>query len=214
MTNMSKIFKNTSECLVYSPFKLLGSLCALHSWITAEITKVLIGCELIWYLLNEEGKQYSVQELQEKYGLSIMEINSLSCVISKKVWAQLKHHPSSHKEPSQYEQIITRKNVSAWYYRKRYEDKENGLLFSGYTKWQSILHSPLSFQDYKACFVNLKKITNHTKYRSFQFRMLHNAIILNDKLCRWKVLQENKCSFGCDEPETEMHFFVECPVSQ
>ena len=48
------------------------------------------------------------------------------------------------------------------------------------------------------------------KLRSFQYRLLHNALILNDKLVHWKLSETNLCSNCNKEKETVLHFFAKC----
>ena len=49
-------------------------------------------------------------------------------------------------------------------------------------------------------------LTNYVKARSFHYRTLNNAIILNDKLFRWKIKSTNKCTNCNQYKETLLHF--------
>ena len=53
-------------------------------------------------------------------------------------------------------------------------------------------------------------ITNITKYRSFQFRLLHRAIITNVHLCKWGKVDDANGSFCKKEKETYSHLFLHC----
>ena len=44
-------------------------------------------------------------------------------------------------------------------------------------------------------FSDVYVITNINKYRSFQFRLLHRAVLLNDRLSKWGVVDTEMCSF-------------------
>ena len=63
-------------------------------------------------------------------------------------------------------------------------------------------------------FVKIRKITNHGGLRSFQFRLLHKAIVTNVSLHNWKIVNNNKCSFCLEKAETQIHLFVECDKVQ
>ena len=52
------------------------------------------------------------------------------------------------------------------------------------------------------------------KYQSFQYRMLHNAIYLNNRLYHMSVAKSKMCSMCHEEVETTLHFFVECRVAK
>ena len=55
-------------------------------------------------------------------------------------------------------------------------------------------------------------MTTYTKLRSFQYRLLHHALITNLNLFRWKIVQSPLCTF-CDlETEDIIHLLYECPI--
>ena len=60
--------------------------------------------------------------------------------------------------------------------------------------------------------MDIYKITNIPKLRSFQYRLLHNSIITNAHLFRWKMLSNNLCSFCQEEKETTIHLLCECTI--
>ena len=62
-------------------------------------------------------------------------------------------------------------------------------------------------------FQSIFLITNLPKLRSFQFRLLHGAIVLNSHLYRWKMRPDNLCSFCDSEKEDINHFLFSCPIS-
>ena len=87
-------------------------------------------------------------------------------------------------------------------------------LFSLYTKWQVKLQGSLSYKEFLQCFRNIYQITNYGKLRSFQFRLLHRAVTLNEKLKMWKVIENGNCSECEGESETLEHFFWSCIHAQ
>ena len=58
------------------------------------------------------------------------------------------------------------------------------------------------------------KITNITKYQSFQYKFMHNAILLNDRLYHLNVVKNQLCSFCSKAKETYYHFFFHCEISK
>lgn len=52
-----------------------------------------------------------------------------------------------------------------------------------------------------------------TRLQSFQFRLEHRLITCNHLLLRYKIKQDDKCTF-CDGTDTLEHFFYQCPLSR
>ena len=48
------------------------------------------------------------------------------------------------------------------------------------------------------------------KYRSFQYRIIHNAIFLGNRLAKMNIVQSNKCFLCGTEVENVIHLFWEC----
>ena len=59
-----------------------------------------------------------------------------------------------------------------------------------------------------------KPLTNITKYRAFHYRLLHNAIILNNRLYYYRLVDTQNCSFCANYKEDVKHFFYECKIVQ
>ena len=53
-------------------------------------------------------------------------------------------------------------------------------------------------------------LTNVAKYRSFQYRVLHRALVTNVHLERWGLRPNDCCSFCGTEKETILHMLIEC----
>ena len=52
--------------------------------------------------------------------------------------------------------------------------------------------------------------TNIPKLRSFQYRLMHRALVTNINLYRWGMSTNNVCTLCSKECETITHLFVEC----
>ena len=76
--------------------------------------------------------------------------------------------------------------------------------------WQADLQEVLSNDDYQGSFKNIYSVTNVSKLRSFQYRLLHRAIVLNSHLFHWKIKSSSNCTFCNQEKESYSHIFVLC----
>ena len=62
--------------------------------------------------------------------------------------------------------------------------------------------------------MDIYKVTNITKYRSFQYRLIQRGIVTNTHLSRWGIISSNLCSFCHSEQETLIHLFYSCTLIQ
>ena len=76
-----------------------------------------------------------------------------------------------------------------------------------YEKWNLILH--LDYTRYQKAFDEIYTITNCTKLRDFQYRLLHKRVPSNKELYKWKIIASDKCSF-CDEQDDILHTLYRC----
>ena len=65
-------------------------------------------------------------------------------------------------------------------------------------------------EQYEKSFQHLYKVTNITKLRNFQYRLLVNAIPANDKLFHWKKVDSQKCEYCNDNKQTTKHLLFNC----
>ena len=59
-------------------------------------------------------------------------------------------------------------------------------------------------------FLHVNKMCTVVKYRSFQYKLLHNAVICNDRLKHMGIVDSNRCTFCNAAKETISHLLVEC----
>ena len=79
----------------------------------------------------------------------------------------------------------------------------------GYNAWNKVFAS-LTTQEYKQAFLGNFKITNSTKLRDFQYRLLWKRIPSNKELHRWNIKKHPECNF-CSEVDSIVHTLIECP---
>ena len=73
-------------------------------------------------------------------------------------------------------------------------------------KWDDIFGT---IQQWDEIFTRPFHITAETKIQSFQFKILHNVINCNKKLCDMKIKPVPTCSY-CPEVDDIQHFFFSC----
>ena len=81
-------------------------------------------------------------------------------------------------------------------------------------RWESKYSISVDEVLLKAYFRRIYTVTNFVKLRSFQFRVMHNALVLNTHLYRWGLRSDNQCSFCGSEKETLTHLLYLCEVVQ
>ena len=143
------------------------------------------GLLRIYDLLDVENQRFLTADgVADKYNITVMLANSLLSAIPK-YWRSLISDNFSNVLPSElpYETFVLTKKPAATYYNTILE-KENQAesMFPTYVKWQSTIHSSKSYTEFMKLFKNVYRITNHSKLRSFQYRLLHNALVTNKQL--------------------------------
>ena len=64
--------------------------------------------------------------------------------------------------------------------------------------------------DWKKVYENNYYSTIETKLRSFQIRLNLQSLVMNVQLAGFGIIDSELCSFCLQQPETLMHFFLEC----
>lgn len=77
-------------------------------------------------------------------------------------------------------------------------------------RWDQILNMSTWPEDFIKVVKNIWFVTNSSKLRSFQFRLLNHAIITNVQLKKWGILNSDLCTFCDRDKETIVHLFWEC----
>ena len=166
---------------------------------------------LMWVgqVLTEDGKILE-QDLKQIYGLNFLQIHTLLRAIPN----EYKEYPMTNDQGeatlSWYERCLQTSNLTATMY-KSLVDFEDQNIYNKVEKWRVEMGSDVF--SYEAFIQSCNRIyvtTNVPKLRSFQFRLLHRAIITNVHLFRWKIRSNNLCSFCEIHKETYEHLFMQC----
>ena len=162
---------------------------------------------LVWlHQLYKEGRRLTFTEAREKYGLNYLELNSLYSAIPTKWEEELLQANVENRTKSFYKWCMEKKNLANFIYRYRIED--SGSVHQICDKWKKQLiefDAPQIGQALKVLYA----ATNVPKLRSFQYRLIHNAVITNTNLHKWGLGSPN-CSFCSKDEENYVHLFCEC----
>ena len=109
-----------------------------------------------------------------------------------------------------YDKIISVAKPTAVVYDDLVSNEYN--ILDKLEKWQETLEKEISLTDFNMLFRNIYCVTNVAKLRSFQYRILMHALILNKQLFIYKIRDNNKCTFCNVELETACHFFWKCKI--
>ena len=160
--------------------------------------------------LYEEGRLISVKTAYQRFDINYLELHSLISAIpahTKKTLSMGK--PTQIR--SMYSDCLDKKHITKYVYLLLNQVEPP---LEKIEKWNICLHIDLSIQDYYAMFNNVYIITNVPKYRSFQYRLLHHALITNIQLRRWGIKQTELCTFCEKYVESTVHLMWECEFVQ
>ena len=62
-------------------------------------------------------------------------------------------------------------------------------------------------------FAFARKACKESLALSYQYRLIHNVLPTNENLKRWRIRKDDNCEY-CNQPETLVHMFIECPNIQ
>ena len=139
------------------------------------------------------------------YGVSMMQYNSLSSLF-KSVDKVTLEAPCSMQ---MYDKMLKRDDISRVVYAYL-ADGIDARMIKLKNRWEHELQIEISMEKLLSCFHDIHTVTNIPKYRSFQFRLLHRALVLNPQLARWGMCETGLCTFCQKEVETLSHLFVHC----
>ena len=166
------------------------------------------GLKIIAQVVDIEGNFLSCEELCRFFNLTIMEYNALRMAIPKKWKTAVKQNPQFEEKNTNYVFYSNMEKLPSVFYRKinQQETKVTQLTFL----WNLKLNLELEQDQMYRIIANVYKVSNFTKFRSFQYKLLHGAIIFNAKLYQWGIKESPLCSNCKIAKEETIHFFVEC----
>ena len=121
--------------------------------------------------LYSNGKLRAAKEILEEFGLTLLELNSIISATPRAIKEMCLQNfcMSGIKSATAYQRLCM----------------EEFAMSSKHRDWERELKIEINFDLFIQGFADIYRVTNITKYRSFQYRLLHRAIITNSHLYRW-----------------------------
>ena len=160
-----------------------------------------------------EGNQLDPKDFCLMYEIDALLYNQLWDAIPKS-WKKMVKGKTIVACELLIEVVESRKKLSQYAYKEIQAKRGKEKLVNLAVKWKEKLREEIDYVMILKNFRNIYKITNHSKLRSFQYRLLHRAIVLNKQLCQWKIVDDDLCSNCREQTETIEHFFFDCKKAQ
>ena len=162
-----------------------------------------------WRDLVVDGELRRWQNFEMTYPnvLTALSFNSLVSAISQKyrkigLTEDEAQHPVKFFENAQ-------KLLKVFY---RFINKSSCLLESKANWLTNIIGSEIKGEELRELILKIPLMTICEKLRSFQYKLLNNAILTNVRLKHMAIVENSKCDFCKNETETLVHMFVDCPM--
>ena len=173
----------------------------------ANLQKGLIYLEQLFH----QNELISCKTAWQTHGLTIMQYNSLVTTIPKD-WRNECKKQSDKIEETLYAKLINITHIVSKVYRLLIAQED--LMCRKCEKLEKDLQMQIPHRDFLAQFKNIVKVTNITKMRSFQYRLLQRSLITNVQLHQWNISDNDKCSFCNESQESVLHLMLFCPKVQ
>ena len=160
--------------------------------------------------LYEQGRLISIRLAEQKFGLSFIQLHALISSIPKGMRQGIEEGKRASLT-SLYAELLDKKHLTGYVYNLLL--REQGLCRSK-GKWELELDKIWSNKAFNRNFRNIYLVSNIAKYRSFQYRLLHRALVLNTHLYVWKMRENDLCTFCGKSRETLLHLFTQCEIIQ
>ena len=140
------------------------------------------------YQLFENQHFRSEEQLFQLYDLSVLEVNSLKVAIPLE-WKRFFLNTDCKEyfpiPPHSYDYAIQCENLSRKVYQFIADDAM--IIHNKFLKWKNDIGEgfTLTLTDFAASHMDIYRITNVTKFRSFQYRLLQRGVITNVHLQKW-----------------------------
>ena len=215
-------WRDVLECWLYCNYKMpeteediLNQVIWYNSYIRVANRPIFIkkafqeGLKTFSSLVDLSGKQIKPELICAMYNIDILSYYNIWSAIPKN-WKCKVVNTEISFGPYKYlaETLLIGKGSTSLVYK--YLSGNEMLNHPAYVKWQVALQMDITYKEFLKLFQNIYLITNHSKHRSFQYRLLNHALIFNDRLFEWKILEHATCTYCKEEIETVMHFFIVC----
>lgn len=143
-------------------------------------------------------------------GISILDYISVvqSIPYEWKRWIKNDTHSNGPLIEPYYQMLSTVKSVVSIAYNAFHTHRF--LLNNKANKWFSVVGVELWPDEFLKIVKALWSITNCSKLRTFQYKLLMHAIVTKVNLKQWKIVDNDLCTFCNKSPESILHLFWEC----
>ena len=213
-----------NEFNMYHQFRVENQLI----WYNSDIK--VSGKVIFWKDVYDRGLKYVYQLYDDKefkrdeivleeFGLSKMRYNSLKVALPKQ-WKEFFSKNSVGTflplPPHNYDLSLTiyQGCLSRKVYQFLAEDVI--IMHNKYLKWVQELGPSFceGIVDFGLEIASVYRLTNITKYRSFQYRLIQRGLVTNIHLYKWKMVDSELCYFCNTQKETISHIMYQCTVVQ
>ena len=164
--------------------------------------------------LYENGNLKSCLQICENYEMTLMQLNGLLSALPRHY--RLTAHKEISTENSFLNFALAKPNLTRYAYESllqvKYEEDAKGanIIRKKRVDWQKELNCTITEENFEKGFKELYVVTNTPKLRSFQYRLLHRAVVTNIHLNRWGKLESQNCTFCDKQSESYSHLFIYC----
>lgn len=168
------------------------------------------GIVYIRDIVNADFSFKLIQQILSQFpGADILEYISLIQLVPSE-WKRWIRLDSNHScGPPVFDLIDKVKSLVSISYKSLNNDPY--VILDKIQRWQTKLQIALYHKDFVRMCKRIWCITNYSKLRSFQFRLLMNALVTNVVLFKWKIQNVTPyCTFCSDFLETDIHLLCDC----
>ena len=161
----------------------------------------------------------SEEDVMREFGLTRMRYNGIKAALPKEwknYFMQTVKTEYLPLYPHNYDYWLLRKGKGLSSHVYKYMAEDVLLIHNKFLKWKQDLGPSYSdgLVEYGLKHMDIYRVTNIVKYRSFQYRLLQRGLVTNIQLYKWGVVDSELCSFCNLEQETLMHLFCRCTEVQ
>ena len=171
----------------------------------------------VWEILdlidNETGYFFTHSQIEEMYHIKLSFLTYMSIIDAiPQEWKKLIKDNSLSDVLLNVQfpinKIMEYDKPAASIYNQLIEDES--IIDSLVNKWSNKLGMKIKREEIIRS-LDTQKLTRVSKYQSFQFKLLHNAILLNDRLFHCGVSDTQNCYLCNGDKENYQHLFINCP---
>ena len=161
--------------------------------------------------MNENNTFYSREELQSKYNISINFLTYYGLLHAVPHEYKIKLNIDTTVKTN-INRLLATEKVPKFVYKELIKIKTK-FPEKSYQWHQETLDINISRDFFLSIFVSNNKCIPNNKFKDFQFRLSHNALITNIHLKKWGILNDERCTFCENHIETVLHLLIECQYS-